>query len=50
MLKFNFDRLFVARGITRKYVFLLNAGFGNHQSRKIKNNTASTENVTDQAN
>lgn len=38
MLNYNFDRVFKARGIEKRFTFLKNAGFGDHLASKIKNN------------
>ena len=38
MLKYNFDRVFKARGIEKRYVYLKRAGFGDHLASRIKNN------------
>lgn len=38
MLTYNFERVFKARGIEKKYTFLKKAGFGDHLAGKIANN------------
>lgn len=38
MIKYNFDRIFKARGIERAFTYLRNAGFSDGFASKIKNN------------
>lgn len=40
MLKYNFDRIFKARGIEKPFTFLKRSGFGDHLAGRIKNNIA----------
>ena len=37
MLKYNFDRVFKAKGIDRPFTFLLHAGFSDNFASKVKN-------------
>lgn len=37
MLKYNFDRIFKAKGIERPFTFLRNAGYSDNFASKIKN-------------
>lgn len=38
MIKFNFERLFKAKGIDKPFTFLVNAGFSDNFATKVKNN------------
>lgn len=38
MLKYNFDRIFKARGIEKPFTFLKKAGFSDNFATKVKNN------------
>jgi len=41
MIKYNFERIFRARGIERPFTFLKRAGFGDNLATRIKNNKVS---------
>jgi len=45
MLKYNFDRVFRARGIDRPFTFLKNAGFSDNFASKVKNNRVARLNL-----
>lgn len=38
MLKYNFSRVFIAKGIDRPFTFLVQSGFSDNFATKIKNN------------
>lgn len=38
MLKYNFDRIFKARGIEKRYTYLKQGGFGDHLASRINRN------------
>lgn len=38
MLKYNFDRVFISKGIIKPFTFLKQAGFSDNFATKIKNN------------
>ena len=38
MLKYNFDRVFKARGIEKRYTYLKRGGFGEHLASRINRN------------
>ena len=38
MIKYNFDRIFKARGIERPFTYLCKAGFSDNFATKVKNN------------
>lgn len=38
MIKYNFDRIFKARGIEKPFTYLTNAGFSDNFATKVKNN------------
>ena len=40
MLRYNFDRIFKARGITRPFTYLMQSGFSDNIATKLKNNRA----------
>ena len=46
MLKYNFDRVFKARGIDRPFTFLRQAGFSDQFATKIKNSRVSRMNLS----
>ena len=47
MLKFNFTRIFKAKGITKPYTFLVKAGYSASFSTRLTNNKVRMLNLTD---
>ena len=45
MLKYNFDRIFKARGIERPFTYLRKAGFSDNFATKVKNNKVNRLNL-----
>jgi DNA-binding Xre family transcriptional regulator len=47
MIRYNFDRVFKARGISRPFTFLKNAGFSDNFATKIKNSKVKRIDLTE---